>query len=157
MTEKDFILCRCRVGGGCWVWTGGRNRQGYGRVMIDGRSWLAHRLAWIVYRGPIPDGLCVCHSCDNPPCVNPDHLWLGTRADNNRDAIAKGRLKLKMGSERKLTADQVRAARAIYPRRRGRVGPSPDGPSISDLARSFGVGHRALLCAAAGDTYRDIK
>jgi hypothetical protein len=76
---------------GCWLWTGGGIAKGYGMLQIRYRHVLAHRLAWEVWRGPIPDGLCVLHHCDNPPCFNPDHLFLGTRADNNADKVRKGR------------------------------------------------------------------
>lgn len=80
---------------GCWGWTGPRHDFGYGVFALKrdgkwGREY-AHRLAWLVNFGDIPDGLCVCHRCDNPPCTNPDHLFIGTNGDNIRDAIAKGR------------------------------------------------------------------
>jgi len=67
--------------GDCWIWTAGRLRQGYGR--FDGQ--LAHRVAFAFERGPVPDGMFVLHSCDNPPCVNPGHLRLGTHVDNMRE------------------------------------------------------------------------
>lgn len=75
----------------CIEWTGYRDRQGYGRRSIRRRLFLVHRLAWEEANGPIPDDLCVLHACDNPPCMNPEHLFLGTRADNNADMDAKGR------------------------------------------------------------------
>jgi hypothetical protein len=78
---------------GCWLWTGtgySGPRQ-YGRFSIDGTCTQAHRAAWLIYRGPIPDGVVVCHRCDVAPCVNPDHLFLGTHQDNMRDMVAKGR------------------------------------------------------------------
>ena len=79
---------------GCWLWTGAYHRQGYGQFALSGsRIVLAHRASWALHHGymPHPDTK-VCHSCDMPECVNPDHLWLGTTADNTRDAAAKGRL-----------------------------------------------------------------
>jgi hypothetical protein len=77
----------------CWLWAGKNLVQGYGRLdgPISGKKMLAHRLAWTLTHGAIPDGLCVLHRCDTPLCVNPAHLWLGTRAENNADCNNKGR------------------------------------------------------------------
>lgn len=75
----------------CWPWTAARNEKGYGVTGIPGRrTSKAHRVAYAVHHGD-PGNLCVLHRCDNPPCCNPAHLFLGTRADNNRDMIGKGR------------------------------------------------------------------
>lgn len=77
---------------GCWEWTGATiGHMGYGWMRFDGRSQLAHRVSWLVYQGEIPDGMQVMHTCDNPVCVRPDHLCLGTNADNQADMVAKGR------------------------------------------------------------------
>lgn len=75
----------------CWTWTRAANEKGYGVVYVDGVRWKTHRFAWFATFGPIPAGLMVLHNCDNPPCCNPDHLRLGTNADNVRDMITKGR------------------------------------------------------------------
>lgn len=79
--------------GGCWWWTGAGSRTGrYGVFSVSGRMWGAHRASWTLTFGPIPTGLSVCHRCDHPLCVRPDHLFLGTTAENAHDAQAKGRL-----------------------------------------------------------------
>lgn len=77
---------------GCWIWIGSRDRKGYGRISINRAPFLASRVSWEIHNGQIPDGLCVLHHCDNPPCVRPDHLFLGTVADNSQDALNKGRV-----------------------------------------------------------------
>ena len=78
----------------CWEWTAARMDNGYGVVGRGGRSGmlLAHRASWMIHHGPIPEGMLVCHRCDVQPCVNPDHLFLGTQTDNLLDASRKGRM-----------------------------------------------------------------
>ena len=105
------------LGTPCWLWTGYRMPSGYGNFMdyIEGRKdRLAHRYAYRTFVGPIPDGIFVLHRCDNPPCVRPDHLFLGTQADNLIDAVAKGRQSrgethaaTLRGKGRRLTREQV--------------------------------------------------
>jgi len=77
--------------GCCWLWKAATNSDGYGLVGVDGRTLRAHRVSWEIHNGPIPAGMCILHRCDNPACVNPAHLFLGTDADNIRDCVAKGR------------------------------------------------------------------
>ena len=91
MTLAAAIFSRSQQEGECLVWTGARNSAGYGQIHWEGRTVYVHRLVYETQFGPIPDGLYVCHRCDNPPCFAPDHLFLGTNADNQRDASAKGR------------------------------------------------------------------
>lgn len=81
----------------CIEYPGYKNKRGYGQLTRNGKSDRAHRLAWAEKHGPIPDGLCVLHKCDNPPCVNVEHLFLGTRADNIADMHKKGRARKARG------------------------------------------------------------
>src|SRR2546422_11309402 len=77
---------------GCWIWTAHTNEHGYGRLSIKrGVVERAHRISWRLHFGSIPDGLCVLHKCDNPPCIRPDHLFLGTKTDNSVDRQTKHR------------------------------------------------------------------
>lgn len=99
----------------CWLWLAYKNNSGYGRIRVDGRLQSAHRVSYELHVGPIPDGLCVLHTCDVCHCVNFDHLWVGTNADNSADKIAKGRGVWAKGEQHgmaKLTEKQVLEIRA---------------------------------------------
>lgn len=104
------------VEGQCRLWLACRNRQGYGLQRWQGRMVLVHRATWECERGPIPEGLCVLHRCDNPPCRNIDHLFLGSQGDNQADKVAKGRQSRVHGERHglaKLTEVDVLDIRAI--------------------------------------------
>lgn len=123
---------------GCWNWTASK-RAGYGAFGIDGRTQRAHRVAYQLYVEEIPAGLCCLHRCDNRGCVNPDHLFLGTYTDNNRDCENKGRRpRIDTSGEKhgkaKLTEDDVRTIRTMY----------ANGARQVDLARKFGVSQSAI-------------
>lgn len=75
----------------CWIWKGGRNHQGYGRFYMNEIYMPAHRASYILFNGSITEGKYICHTCDNPPCVNPGHLWEGTNSENQLDSVKKGR------------------------------------------------------------------
>jgi hypothetical protein len=89
--DPAYFLQFVQKSDGCWEWTGHRNAAGYGHISLDGQFVLAHRHSWALFKGPIPDGLFCLHRCDNPPCVRPDHLFMGTKKDNAMDMAAKGR------------------------------------------------------------------
>ena len=88
--EKRF-WDKVEKAGDCWLWIAGKFKQGYGSFYFKGRHIKAHRMAWELTYGAIPEGKRVCHYCDNPSCTNPEHLFLGTQKDNIRDMMAKGR------------------------------------------------------------------
>ena len=116
---------------GCWEWKGSRQSKGYGSVAVDGRRILAHRLAYATWVGPIPGGQVVRYACDNPPCINPAHLLLGTHAQNSRDMVDRGRSTFgARNPAARLTAEQVVEIRARYATGRYRQ---------RDLADQFGV------------------
>jgi len=101
----------------CWEWTAYKDRHGYGQFGVSNprRVEYSNRTAWAITNGPIPDGMHICHRCDNPSCCNPAHLFLGTAADNMVDAATKGRMpRGEVHHSAKLTDDQVTAIRAVY-------------------------------------------
>ena len=141
---EDRFWAKVRRGEGCWEWSAGRSSEGYGSVRHGGVMVKAHRLAYELTHGKIPTGMVVCHTCDNPPCCNPSHLFVGTVAENNRDRARKGRSRGTFSSspshpsrqrrgERhwcaKLTAEQVVWAREMVAL----------GDSQSSVARALGV------------------
>ena len=89
--ERFATLSPVRPDGGCWMWAGRLNHRGYGQFYMDGKMHQAHRASYLLFVGDIAPGLYVCHTCDNPGCVNPAHLWAGTAYDNAMDMRAKGR------------------------------------------------------------------
>lgn len=121
---------------GCWIWTASVNSGGYGQLkngMGDYKSGRAHVISYVIHRGNIPDNLCVLHRCDNRRCVNPEHLWLGTRRQNTDDMLAKGRWwhpsrKGTANGRSRLTEKQVIAIRDNF------------NESAKDLAKKYGVG-----------------
>lgn len=130
----------------CWEWSGKLNPQGYGYVPVSVRLGVhvmeanSHRFAYVYAHGSIPDGLWVLHHCDVRACVEPAHLFLGTSADNQRDAVMKGRWR----NQSKLTANTVRAIRAAHTR------------FYPALSRRFGVSINMIRCAAHRVTWRHI-
>jgi hypothetical protein len=132
---------------GCWLWLRGTTRHGYGVAVCGRRVRRASRVSWENTNGPIAAGLGVCHSCDTPACVNPAHLWLGTRVDNMQDAKRKGRLACgERHGESKLNARQVSVARKAYAL----------GVSQQFLADCFGVGRCAVRKAVTRQTWNHL-
>lgn len=123
----------------CWVWTAQIDASGYGHFWLHGETVRAHRAAWVFYRGPIPVEAHVLHSCDNPCCVNPDHLFLGGDSENMTDCASKGRL-----PKSKLVAWQVRAIRRSE-------------KPCSFWADRYGVHETTVLRARKGELYQWVK
>lgn len=137
---------------GCWIWRGcSIGRYGYGSLKINRKPVYAHRYSWEIHNGPIPDGLCVCHKCDVAKCVNPDHLFLGTHADNMADRNIKGRavggLKNPMRGidhpRAKLTEKQVLSIRE-------------DKRTLREIAAEYGVCHSVVNNIKRRKTWRHI-
>ena len=101
----------------CWIWAGNQDKYGYGRIGINYKRYYAHRLAYELIYGLIPEGMLVCHKCDNPLCINPEHLFLGTNGDNSKDMVNKNRSYHPIGELHplhKLTNEQVIEIKQLY-------------------------------------------
>lgn len=135
-------------GDGCWEWQGSKDKKGYGRVHLRrGVKINAHRLSWEINKGLIPDGLWVLHHCDNPICVRPDHLFLGTHQDNMDDMKAKERRVGEKHSGAKLSNNE---AREIY------IKMEAKRQSSLSLARDYGVSRRCINNIADGVSWKKI-
>lgn len=147
---ERFFAKIAKTSDGCWLWIGSRDDRGYGFFRYNGRVQMAHRVAWILANGQIPERLQVCHRCDNPRCVRAEHLFLGTAADNITDKVAKNRQARgdATGSRKyperrprgekvvtsRLSADDVKAIRESAQR----------GSMLKTLAGQFGVSSRTI-------------
>ena len=143
----DRFWRKVHKGDGCWLWLGGLFDRGYGRFALDPKVTVrAHRYAWELANGQIPDGLIVCHRCDNPKCVNPEHLFLGTHKDNAEDRERKGRGagRKRRGAAHplaKLKAEEVRAIR------------STEGISDTAWAEFYGVSESQIGRIRRGESW----
>lgn len=134
---------------GCWLWIGADygNDDGYGRFCLGGRNQKAHRCSWQLYVGEIPSGMLVLHKCDTPGCVNPDHLYLGTHADNTRDKESRNRGNQAKGEDHgfaKLTEQDVIEIRK-------------SSDSFTAIARRYGININTAWCAKTGKTWKHVS
>ena len=129
---------------GCWVWTGYRQKFGHGWT----RYGLAHRYAWTLLRGEIPAGKFLCHTCDNPPCVNPDHLYVGDRLDNQGDMKRRGRSTFgERNPKAKMTAAQVIEMRRLR---------SEEGLTLRELSERFPITETVVQQICAGKKWKHL-
>lgn len=142
MTDvEDRFWSKVRIGDGCWEWAASIGSHGYGQMRFGGRPCTAHRLAWMFERGPIPAGVHVLHRCDNPRCVRPGHLFVGTHADNMADMASK----LRHGTT-KLTCALVCEIRTR----------ADAGESFASIARRLSIGDSAVSKAVSRRTWRHV-
>lgn len=142
--EKNRFWSKVSKGDGCWIFRGCRDKWGYAHHGIKGKRRQAHRLAYEFTNGPIPAGQLVLHTCDNPPCCNPTHLFLGTDADNMLDKVRKGR-----DNTATITAEQVREIREALK--------NPYHGIQNELARKYGVRNGVISDIKLGVTFAWLK
>lgn len=159
---EEFFWSKIKKTDTCWIWQGRVDRNGYGKFHV-GSIFLAHRYSYQLHNGPLAPGMFVCHKCDNPPCCNPDHLFLGTAADNIKDAAAKGRMargernaahlypdRVLRGSGHacsKLTEEQVRELRDDY---------AAGGVTQQQLAKRYNINNSTVCYILKRRTWTHI-
>lgn len=149
MEIAEYFLERVDITDDCWLWKMATNRKGYGFFWDPRYKKLvyAHRASYEIFVDEIPEGLSVLHHCDNPPCVRPDHLFLGTAQDNSDDMVAKGRSYDRHGTRNpraRLTEDEVNVIRSIYKNKEA---------TQSDLAKAFGVAQQTISAVVTGTNW----
>ena len=140
---KDRFWEKVELTPSCWIWTGGKSAKGYGVLWVDNTFKRSPRVSWELAVGAIPTGVLVLHRCDNPPCVRPDHLYLGTAKDNAWDRERRGRSRRR--AHRKLTWEQ---AQEIIELRRG-------GMALKSIGNLFDVSIATIHNIVTGKTYRN--
>jgi len=147
MDLSDRFLSKTNRVGDCLEWQARKNRHGYGTFKMGGKSWLAHRASWLILKGQDPKDLKVLHKCDNPACVDPDHLFLGTQAENVVDMVSKDRhIKGEAVENSKLVEADVAEIRRL-----ARV-----GWRQKDIAEEFGVSRPCISRLLSGKTWKHV-
>lgn len=148
MIAARFLRHVSKQANGCWLWTAALDRHGYGQFWWNGSHWRAHRAAYVMWRGPIPAGLLVLHSCDVRACVNPDHLAVGSTQDNVDDRNAKGRqARGGRNGAAKLSSEEVARVRRRY---------ASGNVTQQELADELGVTQGAISRAVRALSWRDV-
>ena len=142
LSDAERFWSKVDRSGDCWLWTGSFLKDGYGQFRLNRTTVTASRLAWELTYGSIPVGMLVCHKCDNPPCCNPAHLFLGTPRDNRRDCAAKGRVTAWKAVVTKADTLVIRAAYAA------------GGVTQAELGRQFGISQTSVSCIVRRKTWR---
>lgn len=135
---KNKLLNNIILNKDCWEWKGTKNKKGYGQVKYNGGRFYVHRLSYLIFIGDFYENKCVCHSCDNPSCINPKHLWLGTPKENTQDMIKKGRRFDNSKDNHplsKLTIKDVISIKKEY---------SIGDKTQKEIAKDFGVVHQTI-------------
>ena len=128
----------------CWLWTGNITVHGYGFMSVEGKIWPAHRLSYTMHYGPIPDGLLVCHACNTPRCVRPNHLYLGSDKDNARDKVLS--MPLALRTRGKMTSSTVKKIRNM----------ATQGVSKHAIAKRFGLSYTTVWAIVTRKTWAHI-
>lgn len=146
ISDEYFAERSIKQPSGCWEWSLRVSCNGYGQAKVRQKIWMAHRLSWEHFHGPIPDGLIVCHKCDNRKCINPSHLFLGTTQDNVDDKMSKGRFVTTPGVKNghaKLTDQQVLSIKN-------------DDRSQSAIAADYGISQSNVSLIKRGTAWRHL-
>jgi hypothetical protein len=152
MSDPDRFWARVEKSDDCWEWRGRKTYKGYGATSWKGKYITAHRLAYILSHGGIPEGKIICHSCDNRACCNPAHLWAGSYRDNTRDMDAKGRrnpgdLKGEKHGMARLTEANVRYIRGLY---------GSGKYTYKQIAEGYRVSIGTIECICSRKTWRHV-